>query len=105
MSGVKLSSAVALHDQGRRLLDRLAAFKDQLRVAFGHGFFGWPELAVGFDQTVVAALADGTVTGQRICHRPAGDSKGEAGVGPGQRVRGVARIARAQRIDQQKVPA
>src|SRR5438309_464251 len=92
-------AVIITHD--RWLLDRVAAFEDQLGVAFGHRFFGRPELVVGLDQPVVAALDDRAVARERIGHRPAGDRKGEARIIARQRVRGIARIAGAQCVEQQ----
>jgi hypothetical protein len=74
-----------LHDHGGRLFDGLAAFEDQLRVAFGHRFLRWPELVVGFHQTFVATFADGAVACKGIGDRPTGDGEGKAGIGAQER--------------------
>ena len=47
---------------------------------------------VSLDQAIIAALLHGAVPGERVGDRPAGDRKGEARIGAGQRMRGVARI-------------
>ena len=68
MSGVRLSSAVPCMNSAGAFAD-LAALEDQLGVAVGHRFLGWPELVVRLDQ----ALFDRAVAGERIGQRPTGD--------------------------------